>query len=880
VRHLVDYSFSPWQDGDIPYVTLAQGFQSLVRSLLGRSEAELGRWCASLGKALGTNRQLIVDLVPELEVIIGKQPAVPELPPNDAKSRFQNVFRRFLFVLHTAMRKQDSGILDDASTYPPLSADRYVLERRPRSVLPTENLRSSQVFRDNARVVLVKSNPTVARACLLGIALKLFTATANAQTTAETAPNTSTAATGDSLAEVVVTAQRRTEDAQTVPIAISAVSGDTLVQTFGVNNVETLQEAVPGLNIAMDTSNTKIFLRGVGTTAVTTDNSVGVYVDGVYIASQGASFTNLANIDHVEVDKGPQGTLFGRNTTGGVVQIVTKTPSSIPSADLTFGYGNYNSFALNFYGTSGIAANLAADFAYYYNNQLDSPGMNVTTGTENIFRQNAEVIRSKWLWTPIDTTAVTLALDYTQDRQATGTVWSFLRGALGVDDKTTYVGFYNTASDLDNHWTDRNYGASLRLEQDFGWSRLVSTTGARDSLDIHTLDQDATPLHLIDANPLPELDKTLTQELQLQSPACNEKFQWIAGLYYMDDRFASLPLVINEGVYSPSGVTFTKVDVYVQEPTRSYAEFGQATWEFLPEARLTLGVRNTDDTKSIGGNTLVDGIDAVHGRQTADFSKVTYRAILDRQFTPDILGYMSWNTGFKSGQYSLVNFTEPPVKPEVLTAYETGFKSQFLDRRLRVNASAFDYKYQDIQVQEVVVGGTQLVNAAQATIYGLDLDTNAKLMRSLSLQVSLEWLHARYTNFPNDPSYIRARAGGNDLNTINGVGFRMPDAPDFSAYGAADYTMPVAGGMLDVTVNASYNSGYYWDPDDRLRQPAFALFGGYLTWTDGERKWSYRLWGNNLTSRRYYTYENAFAFGDVYSPAMPATYGVAVERRF
>jgi iron complex outermembrane recepter protein len=726
----------------------------------------------------------------------------------------------------------------------------------------------------------VSTNPTVPRACLLGIALELCTITTHGQTTVPTAFNASPAGTGDSLAEIVVTAQRRSENAQTVPIAISVISGDTLARTFGVYNIETLQQAVPGLSISMDTGNTKIFLRGVGTTAVATDNSVGVYVDGVYIASQGASFMNLANINQVEVDKGPQGTLFGRNTTGGVVQIVTRTPSSTPSAELTFGYGNYNTFTLNFYGTSGIAPNLAADFAYYYNNQLDSPGMNVTTGTKNIFRQNSEVIRNKWLWTPTGATTVTLALDYTQDRQATGIVWSFLPGAVGVDHKTTYLGFYNTASDLDNHWTDRNYGASLRVEQDFGWSRLVSITGARDTLNIHTLDQDATPLHFVDANPLPQLDETLTQELQLQSAVGNEKFKWIVGLYYMDDRFASLPLVIKEGDYSPSGLTYTVLDVYVREPTRSYAEFGQATWEFLPDTRLTLGLRNTDDTKSIGGNTLVDGVDAVQGRQTADFSKVTYRAVLDRQLTPDILGYISWNTGFKSGQYSLVNFTEPPVKPEVLTAYETGLKSEFLDRRLRVNASAFDYKYQDIQVQEVVVGGTQLVNAAQATIYGLDLDTSARLTRSLSLQASLEWLHARYTNFPNAPSYLPAPAGGNELITINGAGFHMANAPDFSAYGAADYTMAVAGGMLDINVNESYNSGYYWDPDDRLRQSAFALLGGYVKWTDGEDKWSYRLWGNNVTSRHYYTYQSALAFGDIYSPSMPATYGVAIERRF
>lgn len=725
---------------------------------------------------------------------------------------------------------------------------------------------------------VVNTNTTIMRACLLGTALALFANYSNAQTSAS-AP-AGTAQTSDSLAEVVVTAQRRTENAQNVPIAISAISGDTLAQSFGTNNVQTLQQAVPGLNISMDTGNTKIFLRGVGTTAVATDNSVGVYIDGVYVAAQASSFMNLANIDHIEVDKGPQGTLFGRNTTGGVVQIVTKTPSSTPSADLSFGYGNYNTFTLNFYGTTGIMPNLAADFAYYYTNQLDSPGMNVTTGTKNIFRQNAEVLRNKWLWTPTDSTSVTLSLDYTQDRQATGIVWSFLPGAVGVDGKTSYVGFYNTASDLDNHWTDRNYGATLRVEQDFGWSRLVSITGVRDSLNIQTLDQDATPLRLVDATPLPNLDETLTQELQLQSPAGNDKFKWIVGLYYMDDRFASLPLVINEGDYAPTGVTINTVDVYVREPTRSYAEFGQATWEFLPDTHVTLGVRNTDDTKTIGGNTLFDGTSVVSGRQTADFSKVTYRAVLDHQFTPDILGYVSWNTGFKSGQYSLVNYTLPPVKPEVLTAYEAGFKSEFLDRRLRVNASAFDYKYQDIQVQEVVVGGTQLANAAQATIYGLDLDATAKLTRALSLQTSIEWLHARYTNFPNDPSYVPSPAGGNSLITINGAGYQMANAPDFSAYVAADYAMSAGGGTLNVNANESYNSGYYWNPDDRLRQPAFALLGGYVKWTDGEGKWSYRLWGNNVTSRHYYTYEDAFAFGDIYSPAMPATYGVAVERKF
>lgn len=726
----------------------------------------------------------------------------------------------------------------------------------------------------------MKTNATIARACLLGTALALCTQYSVAHASAFSSSGQATKKPSDSLAEVVVTAQRRTENAQTVPIAISTISGNALAQSFGVNNVETLQQAVPGLSLSMDTGNTKIFLRGVGTTAVATDNSVGVYIDGVYVAAQASSFMNLADIAHIEVDKGPQGTLFGRNTTGGVIQIVTKTPSSTPSADLSLGYGNYNTFTANFYGTTGIAPHLAADFAYYYNNQLDSPGMNVTTGTKNIFRQYSEVIRSKWRWTPTDSTAVTLALDYTHDRQATGIVWSFLPGAVGVDGKTSYVGFFNTASDLNNHWTDKNYGIALHVNQDLRWSRLVSITGYRDSLNIQTLDQDATPLHLVDATPLPNHDQTLSQELHLESPSSSKKMKWIVGLYYMDDRFSSLPLVINEGNYAPSGLTYNTVDVYVREPTRSFAEFGQATWEFMPNTHLTLGIRNTDDTKSIGGNTLVNGFDAVHGHQSANFSKITYRVALDHQFTPDIFGYVSWSTGFKDGQYSLVNFTLPSVRPEVLTAYQAGIKSEFLDHRVRVNASTFDYKYQDIQVQEVVVGGTRLANAAQATIYGLDFDSMAKVTRGLLLQTSLEWLHARYTNFPNDPSYVPVPTGGDNLITINGAGYQMPNAPNFTAYVAADYMREAWGGSFDFNVNESYNSGYFWNPDDRLRQPAFALLGAYVKWTDGEGKWSFRLWGNNITSRRYYAFEDAFAFGDVYSPAMSATYGLAVERKF
>lgn len=671
----------------------------------------------------------------------------------------------------------------------------------------------------------------------------------------------------DTLETVTVTAERRSEDQQKVPITISTVSGVDLTQA-GINNMESLQSSVPGLSISVDTGNSKIFLRGVGTTAVATDNSVGLYIDGMYVSAQASSFLNLSNIDHVEVLKGPQGTLFGRNTTGGVIQIVTKDPSSTPAVDVSVGYGNYNTTSANFYGTTGIAPDLAVDFSAYYNNQPDSWGKNVTTGQKNIYKQRSLMLRNKWQWTPSADTKVTLSLDYASDSQATGIDWSFLPGAKGIDGKTGYVGFYNTAGNFDGGYTDRNTDAILRVDQDFHWARAVSITGWRDALQIQALDQDATPLPAVDARPLPNHDKTFSEELQLLSEE-DSKLQWILGFYYLNDRFESLPLHIGE-----SGAS---IDVFVKEPTKSVAEFGQATYEVLPATNLTVGLRYTSDTKSINGATFIDGTNVLAAKQSANFSKLTYRASLDHQFTDDILGYVSYNRGFKSGQYSLVNYNLAPVNPEVLDAYEAGLKTQMFDDHLRLNSSIFYYNYKNIQVQTVITGGTQLENAAAARIYGLDMDMDAIITEAFTLKGSLEYLHGRYTNFPNDPSYVPIAAGGDTLITINGKGLTTANSPDFTGYLSANYNIPTSGGAFDLNANLSYNSGFYWNPDNRLKQPAFTLVGGYLKWTPDSAKWDVRVWGNNIFSQKYYAFEDAFALGDVYSPAAPATFGVTVD---
>ncbi|HEX3809862.1 MAG TPA: TonB-dependent receptor [Rhizomicrobium sp.] len=710
---------------------------------------------------------------------------------------------------------------------------------------------------------------------LLGAAVSSLMAGAAAAQTSTASPAAEAAST-DQIETVTVTAERRAENAQKVPIAINAISGDALTSQ-GINNTQDLAAAVPGLSIETDVGNTKIFLRGVGTTGKAIENDVGLYVDGVYNPSQTASLLSLSNIDHVEVLKGPQGTLFGRNTLGGAVQIVTKTPSQDPSADISVGYGNYNTATLNFYGTTGVTENLATSLAVYYNRQSDGWGRDLTTGRE-LDTDNSLALSNKWVYTPDANTTATLSLFYAKDHNDVGQNWHFLPGAVGIDGVSTYKGFYNTLADGLSTLRTTQYGSTFRLEHDFGWAHAVSISAYQDSRDTNAIDQDATPLPIVEANPTPENSKVFSQELQLLSED-DSKLQWIAGLFYQDDKFYTPGFYIYEGP--------TQVKLVVNEPTKSYAAYGQASYEILPDTHLSVGLRYTADNKSADGQTFVDGTFAGALNQKEDFSKVTYHVSLDHQFTPDVMGYISYDTGYKSGQFNIVSYTDPAVKPEGLKAYQGGVKTEFWDNRVRLNAAAFYYDWSNIQITQTVTGGVKLLNAAAARMYGLDADVDALITDNFKIQGALSWLNGRYTDFPNAPSYVPnvdgsgMPIGGNVLVTIpNAKGYTTVESPSFTGYLAGNYTIPLSSGTIDLNANVSYNSGFYWDPDNRIKQPAYALVGAYVMWAPNEANWDVRVWGNNILDKKYYAFEDAFSLGDIGAPAAPATYGVTLEMHF
>jgi len=683
----------------------------------------------------------------------------------------------------------------------------------------------------------------------------------------------------EELEAITVTAQRRTENNQQVPITITTVSGDALVKQ-GIFDTTSLGAAVPGLIFTREGNNGTPYIRGIGTTTVGPgyESSVAVYVDGVYQSGLTALLFGLNNVNSIEVLKGPQGTLFGRNASGGVIQITTKDPSFTPGIDLKVGYGNYDTARTSLYATAPLTDTVAINLAVEGEDQTKGWGRDLANNTEAFDGYNANV-RSKLLWMPDENTRAIVALDISYNRDETGYGWTLFPGARNIFDVATHNGFYNPDDDPGDVDRWRNEGVSLSLDHNLGWAKIVSISAERYIVSAGLLDLDVAP-PLFEEVGVDTKWTTFSQEVQLQSSE-GSGVQWLAGLYYLNDVAALDPdhiygIALGAGNYENIANTIT---------TNSLASFGQATLEVLHDTRVTLGLRYTRDMKEILGGYTFDGatIPNTAGRQSKIWDKLTWRTAVDHQFTPDVLGYISYNRGFKSGTFDISSALAPPVAPEVVDAYEAGWKTEWLNHSLRVNGSTFFYRYSNLQLQtiDVASGTEQLLNAASAKIYGLDLDAEAVVTSNLRLTAGLEALHARYTSFPSAPSYIPNQPprgtppyGGDTLTSVNADGYQLLSAPNLSANIAVDYTYATSGGLFDFNVRPSYTSRYPETFDDRLYQPSVLLLSSSLTWSSEDKRWSIRLWGANLLGRQYFTFAGEISSGDVYSPAPPRTFGV------
>jgi iron complex outermembrane receptor protein len=686
------------------------------------------------------------------------------------------------------------------------------------------------------------------------------------------------------LQDVVVTAQRRAENLQTIPLTVNAISAADLLNA-GVTDTSSLSLAVPGLSYTLGANATTPFIRGIGTTtnSVGSEASVATYVDGVYIASINASLFEFNNIDRLEVLKGPQGTLFGRNATGGVIQIVTKDPSSTASADMRADFGNYDTTGGSFYGTTGIGSNVAVDLAAYGHNQADGWGTDLVTGQPTFTRHDFGG-RSKLLWTPRAGERILISIDHNRARNEDGLGYHVVAPGIGSDAATRYNGFYNTYDNPNDSSDVRQTGVSVRAEQDFSISRLVSITSWRNVNGSTQFDQDATPLAIVEA-PISQHDRTITQEVQLLS-AESASLPWIAGLYYFDDFSAYDPLALSGVVAAP----LDELQIWSAQKSKSYAAFGQMSWRIATDTHLTTGARYTKDDRAVTGSTLGRAGEDIrilaHASQGSSWSKLTWRAVLDHRFTPEIMTYLSADRGFKSGIYNLVSYAGSPVRPETLDAYELGIKTEFADDRVRLNAAVFYYNYKDLQVQKIVTGATVLVNAAGAVMKGADADFVLVPTDALTVRGGVELMSGHYNDFRDAPFFTPLvgpsgnPVGGNSQSVGDATDLDTVRTPKRTANVSADYRVAAPSGDFHFNASYYYNSGFAWDPDGRLRQPGYDVTNASVEWIASSHAWGVRLWGRNLAGTHYCAYAASRTLLDSCSPAPPRTFGVTFTAHY
>jgi iron complex outermembrane receptor protein len=718
-----------------------------------------------------------------------------------------------------------------------------------------------------------------------------------------------------SLDEIVVTAQKRAENLQDVPVSVTAFTADQL-KNQRVGDVLALSGLSPGLQIKTDdnAANPRIFIRGIGVNDFnpSTASAVGVYLDGVYVASPLAQMAGFYDLQQVEVLRGPQGTLYGRNTTGGAINVTTKKPSATPEADLAVDYGRFNS--LNVQGGFGgpIADTLAFRVSGLYD-KSDGYTLNRLTGNKGN-DANRKAVRGALRFTPDDKLTVDVSANYSkssggsiltynrslvaQTAEAASTAdpdptfgYIFCKPAYYTSGQCTNVaGYANTSTNKyqgDYRFEGKDivklFGATSAISYDFGGMTLYSITGYQRAKRDDYEETDANPISIFDARYIAEQDTT-SQEFRLQSNSATA-LRWVAGVYAARDNLDNdshynvlEALRVPDPVNNPTGMDpANSVGVFgwpLHQKTTSYAAFGQVDYDLTPKLTLTGGLRWSQDKKTFHYVSDVDYglLTLFEYDNQKTFSSISGRVGLRYAVSDDANVYATYNRGTKSGGFFSGQTTDPddlgPYRDETVNAYEVGAKSEFLDRRLRVNVSAFYYDYKDLQVYTVIQRNglpVQLfTNASKARVYGGEAEIEARPMTGLSLTLGASLLSAEYKDF---------QSLGDDYS-----GNTLPSAPKASVNGTARYERPVGTGDLVTQLDFTYRGKVYYDTanTERLSDKERAFVNGQVGWRFGDDRYELGVWGKNLldtTNISDITPIAAFGF-DVFSMGPPRTYGV------
>lgn len=636
-----------------------------------------------------------------------------------------------------------------------------------------------------------------------------------------------------------------------------------------------------------------------------------MYVDGVYIGSPLAQLASFFDVQRVEVLAGPQGTLYGRNTTGGAINITTNKPTMTPQGDVSLEYGRFNSVNVAG-GLSGplVDGVLAGRLATQYVRD-DGTTINRFDG-DRVNNADRLGVRASLLYTPSGNDEAVLRFNWFQNRggarQAKSRSLMPLTAAATGPDGLCNPGFYNsgqcadlagfaeTSSDpfsvnADTRGKDKIdlYSVALDYTHKFDTISLVSITAYQDVRRNDLENTDADPLELLSAVYKNE-QREFSQELRLQSDA--GPLKWLAGAYFMHDSLSSDSYYDQLRLFRPLFQTPTNPTGYnpdigvgvfgypYTQRTDSYAVFGQADYRLTDKLTLTVGARWSADEKELDYDaTAEQNIVLFHIDMSKTFSDVSGRLGLRYDVNDSTNVYFTYNRGYLSGGFFGGNATSPtqltPYQNETVDAYEIGSKSALFDRRLRLSLSSFYYRYQDIQAYSLIeTGGLPvqvLDNAASAEIFGVEAEATAAPIRGLEISGGASYLHAKYGTYVS--------AGGDYTDN------QMPQSPEFTLNTTVRYAYELPnGGQLVPMLDMSYRSKIYFDSTqtERLSDPAAFLLNAQFSWRSPDEHLEVGLWGKNLTGKEYLAAISPIApLGmDLLSYAPPRTYGIFFRSRY
>jgi len=715
----------------------------------------------------------------------------------------------------------------------------------------------------------------------LAVVAAFAAATASPQETSSSP--TAIANTGQDLSEIVVTAQRRSERDVDVPITITTIDAAQLdaahVQTLG-----DIASLTPALRFDTDGTFVQPTIRGVGTLLATSGGgaNVGIYVDGFYSPDPLLADFELLNVQNVQVLKGPQGTLFGRNTTGGAILVSTSKPSTESSAVFDVSYGRYDEQRYQAYATTGLTDRIAVDFAALYT-QGNGYTHDLVTGSKDDGAYDKWSVRTGLNFQLSDSVSILFRYFHYYENDPT-LLEQGVYTSNGVPQSIGVIvpGTVFATAPNDTATTSRPFSfkksdaGQITATFDFNFGTLTSYTQYMKDVTKQGNDLDDTTAPIY-SYVLPIIDTTFTQEFLLSSKR-EGPLQWTAGLFYLDytDAYNDVASGAGTGPYT--------VFAYSSTDAVSFAGYADVTYQVTPDFFVTGGVRySRDETRDAfyhepTGNVYLPTL-------TSD--KTTPRIVLRYKPTDDSSAYFSVARGYKAPLLNVGGQTSVPVEAEDMTAYEVGYK--YIRHALSVDLSAYYYDYKNLQVSSYTGTESIVNNAATATIRGVDAELRYEVLTGLEFLFGASYLDARFKNYLESPYYeppclnfaACGPAYGLLVSTMKDAsGLEMPRAPEFTGNIGARYTTNLGGGKLGLSGNFYHTSSFFFDSSDQFRQAAYNILGLRADWTDPSDHYTFGLWGANVTDSHYLVGIQPSVLGIGTAWSSPATFGVEVRVKY